>query len=65
MTHKLLDKHTQKIIYRSAVRPITTANPSHRLEIDGGESGASIGSSEHSQENISKSSNCFYQNQIG
>ena len=54
MTHKLLDKHTQKIIYRSAVRPITTANPSHRLEIDGGESGASIGSSEHSQENISK-----------
>ena len=31
MTHKLLDKITQKIIYRSAVRPITKANPKHRL----------------------------------
>ena len=29
MTHKHLDKNTQKIIYRSAVRPITTANPNH------------------------------------
>ena len=37
MTHKLLDKITQKIIYRSAVRPITKANPNHRLEVDGGE----------------------------
>ena len=36
ITHKLLDKVTQKIIYRSAVWPITTANPNHRLEIDGG-----------------------------
>ena len=27
MTHKLLDKITQKIIYRSAVRPITKSNP--------------------------------------
>ena len=27
MTHKLLDKITQKIIYRRAVRPITRANP--------------------------------------
>ena len=27
MTHILLDKHTQKIIYRSPVRPIITANP--------------------------------------
>ena len=45
MTQKLLDKHTQKIIYRSAVRPITTANPNHRLDTDGGESGASTGSS--------------------
>ena len=54
MTHKLLDKHTQKIIYRSAVRPITTANPNHRLEIDGGESGASIGSSEGSKKPIPK-----------
>ena len=37
MTHKLLDKITQKIIYRSTVRPITKANPIHRLEVDGGE----------------------------
>ena len=35
MTHKLLDKITQKIIYRSAVRPITKSNPNHRLDIDG------------------------------
>ena len=46
MTHKLLDKITQKIIYRSAVRPITTSNPNHRLDIDGGESGTSMGDSE-------------------
>ena len=38
MTHKHLDKITQKIIYRSAVRPITKANPNHRLEVDGGQS---------------------------
>ena len=49
MTHKLLDKITQKIIYRSAVRPITKSNPNHRLDIDGGESGASMGSSEGSK----------------
>ena len=41
MTHKLLDKITQKIIYRSAVRPITKANPNHRLEVDGGETSTS------------------------
>ena len=29
MTHKLLDKITQKIIYRSAVRQITKSNPNH------------------------------------
>ena len=46
MTHKLLDEYTQKIVYRSAVRPITTANPNHRLNTDGGESGTSTGSSE-------------------
>ena len=34
MTHKLLDKITQKIIYRSAVRPITKSNPNHRLDRD-------------------------------
>ena len=33
-THKLLDKITQKIIYRSAARPITKSN--HRLTEDGG-----------------------------
>ena len=49
MTHKLLDKHTQKIIYRSPVRPITTANPNHRLDIDRGESGTSTQSSEGSK----------------
>ena len=49
MTHNLLDKITQKIIYRSAVRPITKSNPNHRLDIDGGESGASMGSSEGSK----------------
>ena len=49
MTHKLLDKITHKVIYRSAVRPITKSNPNHRLDIDGGESGASMGSSEGSK----------------
>ena len=49
MTHQLLDKITQKIIYRSAVRTITKSNPNHRLDIDGGESGASMGSSEGSK----------------
>ena len=29
MTHKLLDKITQKSIYRSAVRPITKTNLNH------------------------------------
>ena len=49
MTQKLLDKIAQKIIYRSAVRPITKSNPNHRLDIDGGESGASMGASEGSK----------------
>ena len=49
MTHKLLDKITQKIIYRSAVRPITKPNPNHRLDIDGGESDASMGASKGSK----------------
>ena len=52
MTHKLLDKHTQEIIYRSAVRPITRANPNHRLDIDGVKSSASRGSSEGSKTQI-------------
>ena len=41
MTHKLLDKITQKIIYRSAVRPITKTYPNHRLTEDGGEASKS------------------------
>ena len=49
MTHKLLDKMTQKIIYRSAVRPITKSNHNHRLDIDGMESGTSMGDSEGSK----------------
>ena len=49
MTHKLLDKITQKIMYRRAVRPTTKSNPNHRLDIDGEESGASMGDSEGSK----------------
>ena len=41
MTHKLLDKITQKIIYRSAARPLTKSNPNHRLTEDGGEASTS------------------------
>ena len=41
MTHKLLDKITQKITYRSAVRPLTKSNPNHRLTEDGGEASTS------------------------
>ena len=41
MTHKLLHKITQKIIYRSAVRPLTKSNPNHRLTEDGGEASTS------------------------
>ena len=41
MTHKLLDKVTQKIIYRRAARPITKVNPNHRLAEDGGEASTS------------------------
>ena len=36
MTPQLLDKITQKIIYRSAVRPLIKSNPNHRLTEDGG-----------------------------
>ena len=41
MTHKPLDKITQKIIYRSAVRPLTKSNPIHKLTEDGGEASTS------------------------
>ena len=59
MAHKLLDKHAKKIIYRSSFRPITTANPNHRLDIDGGESSTSTGSSEGSKIQIPKVSTVF------
>ena len=41
MTHKLLDKITQKIIYRSAVRPLIKSNRNHRLTEDRGEASTS------------------------
>ena len=37
MTHKILDHDTQKIIYRSAVRPKKSSTPNHRLAPHGGE----------------------------
>ena len=40
ITHKLVDK--------SAVRPLMKANPNHRLDTDGGESGPPTGYSEGS-----------------
>ena len=41
MTHKFLDHETQKIIYRSAVRPQKSSTPNHRLAPHGGEVSAS------------------------
>ena len=41
MTHKLLDHDTQKLIYRSAVRPKKSSTPNHRLAPHGGEVSAS------------------------
>ena len=49
MTHKLLDKITQKIVYRSAVRPLTKSNPNHRLTEDGG------GGAAHQSNQVQKS----------
>ena len=37
MTHKLLDHETQKIIYRTAVKPQKSSTPNHRLAPHGGE----------------------------
>ena len=37
MTHKILDHDTQKIIYRSAVRPKKSSTPNNRLAPHGGE----------------------------
>ena len=46
MTHKILDHDTQKIIYRSAVRPKKSSTPSHRLAPHGWEVSASSDCSE-------------------
>ena len=46
MTHKILDHDTQKIIYRSAVRPKQSSTPNHRLAQHGGEVSASSDLSE-------------------
>ena len=46
MTHKLLDHKTQKIIYRSAVRPKKSSTPNHRLTPHRGEVSTSTGPSE-------------------
>ena len=46
MTHKILDHDTQKIIYRSAVRPKKSSLPNHRLAPHGGEVSASSHPSE-------------------
>ena len=46
MTHKILDHDTQKIIYRSAVRPKKSSTPHHRLAPHGGEIYASAEPSE-------------------
>ena len=46
MTHKLLDHETQKIMYRSAVRPKKSSTPNHRLAPHGGEVSTSYDPSE-------------------
>ena len=53
MTHKILDHDTQKIIYRSAVRPKKSSTPNHRLAPHGGDVSAS---SDHSGDKISSGS---------
>ena len=53
MTHKILDHDTQKIIYRSAVRPKKSSSPNHRLAPHGGEVSAS---SDPSEDKISSGS---------
>ena len=53
MTHKLLDHETQKIIYRSAVRPQKSSTPNHRLPPHGAEVSAS---SDNSEDKISSGS---------
>ena len=53
MTHKILDHDTQKIIYRTAVRPKKSSTPNHRLAPHGGEVSAS---SDPSEDKISSGS---------
>ena len=53
MTHKILDQATQKIIYRSAVRPKKSSTPNHRLAPHGGEVSTS---SDPSEDKISSGS---------
>ena len=53
MTHKILDQNTQKIIYRSAVRPKKSSTPNHRLAPHGGEVSTS---SDPSEDKISSGS---------
>ena len=53
MTHKILDQDTQKIIYRSAVRPKKSSTPNHRLAPHGGEVSTS---SDPSEDKISSGS---------
>ena len=53
MTNKILDHDTQKIIYRSAVRPKKSSTPNHRLAPHGGEVSAS---SDPSEEQLSSGS---------
>ena len=52
-THKIIDHDTQKIIYRSAVRPKKSSTPNHRLAPHGGEFSAS---SDPSEDKISSGS---------
>ena len=53
MTHEILDLDTQKIIYRSAVRPKKSSTPNHRLAPHGGEVSTS---SDPSEDKISSGS---------
>ena len=53
MTHTVLDHDTQKIIYRSVVRPKKSSTPNHRLAPNGGKVSAS---SDPSEDNISSGS---------
>ena len=57
MTNKILDHETQKIIYRSAVRPKKSSTPNHRLAPHGGEVSAS---SDPSEDKISSGSPLGY-----